>query len=168
MAWSVVIVGEGPRYLACREAAARLGLGADAIRFLGQVPWDQVSSVIAGVDIGYSGQVALHGGVMYHSPLKIYEYMAMGKPVLASAYEDAKRTIVHASTGLLFVGEDPGSLKDALREAWVARESLEAMGHRARDHAVSACSWEERVRNMIPQIGEVLAGSRRMNRHLAS
>jgi glycosyltransferase involved in cell wall biosynthesis len=168
VAWSVVIAGDGPRYLACRELAVRLGLGADAVRFLGRVPWTQVPSVIAGVDIGYSGQTTFHSGMMYNSPLKIYEYMAMGKPVLASAYEDAKRTIVHASTGLLFVGEDPGSLKNALREAWVARESLEAMGHRARDHAVSACSWEERVRNMIPQIGEVLAGSRRMNRHPAS
>lgn len=168
VAWSVVIAGEGPRYLACRETAARLGLGPDAVRFLGQVPWVQVPSVIAGADLGYSGQTRFRCGAMYNSPLKIYEYMAMSKPVLASTYEDAERTIVHGNTGLLFVGEDPGSLTNVLREAWVSRDSLQAMGRRARVHAVGACSWEERVRTMIPQIGDVLAGSRRMNRHPAA
>ena len=168
VAWSVVIAGEGPRYLACREAAARLGLGDDVVRFLGQVPWVLVPSVIAGVDLGYSGQTRFHGGVMYHSPLKIYEYMAMGKPVLASAYEDAGRTIVHGNTGYFFAGEDHVSLTSALRDAWVGRASLLAMGHRARDHVVSTCTWEHRVRTMIPRIREVLAARRPLQRNPGS
>ncbi|AHF00131.1 hypothetical protein THITH_10090 [Thioalkalivibrio paradoxus ARh 1] len=154
--WSVVIAGQGPQYAACRAAAERLALGPDAVRFLGQVPWSEVPAVIAGTEIGYSGQSVLHGGAMYNSPLKIYEYMAMGKPVLASAFEDAQRSITHGETGFLFRGGDRNALKQALREAWHARDRLKSMGRRARQRTVAEHGWEQRVRAIVTGVADLL------------
>ncbi len=51
---------------------------------------------------------------MYHSPLKLYEYMAMAKPVVASAFEDAQRVIRDRETGFLFQPGDKEDLKRTL------------------------------------------------------
>ncbi|MBK7051095.1 MAG: glycosyltransferase family 4 protein [Rhodoferax sp.] len=65
----------------------------DIVTFTGRVSGDSVPSYIEKFDLCFSGQLPSAIGGMYHSPLKIYEYMAMGKPVLASNFADARSVI---------------------------------------------------------------------------
>jgi glycosyltransferase involved in cell wall biosynthesis len=94
---------------------------------------------------------------MYHSPLKLYEYMAMAKPIVASAFEDAKRTLTEGETGFLFEPGQKEDLKRALRQAYRSRDQLDKMGDRARQMAIAHHSWIARMRDMTDRLETILA-----------
>ncbi|HTA75068.1 MAG TPA: glycosyltransferase [Gemmatimonadaceae bacterium] len=132
----VTIAGDGPDRAALVALAQQLQI---APRFLGRVSPDDVPALIASADVCYSGHSA------FRSPLKLYEYMAMGRPVISSAVPDAKAALVDGQTGFLFAPGDVDDLVRALRTAVSARECLDVMGQRARHDAVAHHSWDARV-----------------------
>lgn len=152
IAYNLVVVGEGEMHPEWRELAHALGLG-ERVFFAGPVPWEQIPGWIAGFDLGFSGQAgSVAGRPMYFSPLKLYEYMAAAKPVLASAHEDSRRLILPGKTGYLF---EPGAWPDlqrALRLAWSERASWPELGRQARATVAAGHTWETRVKDMIARI----------------
>ena len=135
--------------------AQDLGITAN-VAFIGRVSWQEVPQYIAGFDIGYSGQVQLQMGQMYLSPMKLYEYMSMSKPVVASAFEDAKRLIEDGKTGFLFQPGDKNDLQRALIEAVSQSEKLEQMGELARTEIVKHHSWTSRVQVLVKGMEQIL------------
>ncbi|WP_143288156.1 glycosyltransferase, partial [Calothrix rhizosoleniae] len=112
---------------------------------------------IAGFDIGYSGQIQPQIGKMYLSPMKLYEYMAMAKPVIASAFEDAQRLVCVGKTGFLFQPGNKEELKLALVEAYRHRAKLPEMGIAARQEIENNHSWQVRVEKLIAGTEQILA-----------
>jgi glycosyltransferase involved in cell wall biosynthesis len=156
---SLVVVGDGAMKAAWEKQAEELEL-LSCIAFLGRVPWQEVPQYIAGCDVGYSGQVQLQIGKMYLSPMKLYEYMAMAKPVIASAFEDAKRLVCDRKTGFLFQPGDKDDLKRALVEAYQKRETLPEMGRFARLEIVNHHSWTVRVQALVEGAEQILEKQR--------
>lgn len=152
---SLVVVGDGPMRATWEEQAQRLDLSA-SVAFVGRVPWHEVPQYIAGFDVGYSGQVQLQLGKMYLSPLKLYEYMAMAKPVIASAFEDAQRLIQDGETGFLFQAGDKADLKRAITKAYQSKSVLLSMGCKARENVVANHSWKARVGTLITEVERIL------------
>lgn len=151
----VVIVGDGPNKAELETLAATRQI-ADKVTFTGRVTRDLIPQYIAGFDLGFSGQLAPKVGVMYLSPLKLYEYMAMAKPVIASQFEDAQRIITHQENGFLF---NPGSkemLKQTLMQAYEQRAMLPGMGQKARSEILAKHSWTARVSGLISHAESIL------------
>jgi len=151
----LVMVGDGPELDGLRRQAVALGL-SDDVHFAGRVEWRDVPAAIAGVDIGFSGQVSTASGAWNGSPIKIYEFMAMKKPVIASAFEDAARTIAAGRSGYLFQPDNAAALKQSIKTAYREKEKWPALGELARKEIERSCGWTERVRNMIDQIETIL------------
>lgn len=143
-----VIAGDGPVRRDLERLATDLGLGPH-VRFLGTVSRESVPQVIAGGDLGYSGHTETQGRAVFRSPLKLYEYMAVGKPVLSSAVADARQLVVPGETGFLFTSGDVGGLRTALARAYEARDDLPAMGERGRQVVEEGHSWTARCRTII-------------------
>jgi glycosyltransferase involved in cell wall biosynthesis len=152
---TLAIIGDGPERHPLARRADALGLSA-SVRFVGRVSSEDVPTYIAGFDVGFSGQTVLKIGTMYHSPLKIYEYLSMAKPVIAAAFDDARQVVREGQTGFLFDSSDRESLKDALRRAYSAQTELAEMGKTARRLMIDEHSWVSRVRRMISEIDRVL------------
>ncbi len=80
-----VFIGDGPELPRVRAAVARAGL--TRVTFTGAVPYEQMPAALAAADIGVAPfDVAAHPPLQlafYWSPLKIFEYMASGRPVVA-------------------------------------------------------------------------------------
>jgi glycosyltransferase involved in cell wall biosynthesis len=133
---NVTIAGDGPERASLTALAERLHIAA---QFLGRVSPDGIPALMASADVCYSGHSA------FRSPLKLYEYMAMGRPVISSAVPDAKAALVDGQSGFLFAPGDVDDLARALRTAVSARECLDVMGQRARHDAVAHHSWDARV-----------------------
>ena len=157
---ALTVVGDGLMRAEWEAKATTLGIG-EAVKFVGQIPWAEVPAYIAGFDVGYTGQVQLQVGKMYHSPLKLYEYMAMAKPIVASAFEDAQRTIEEGETGFLFEPGNKDDLKRALRQAYSAREQLRQMGDRSRQIAIEDHSWIARMSDMTAKVEAILSNQSR-------
>ncbi len=151
-----VIVGTGPLKVELESLANSLALNEHA-KFVGQVTRDEVPAYLAQFDVGYSGQRQASIGVMYGSPQKLYEYMAMEKPVIASSFEDATRLIDHNETGYLFEPNSKEGLKTVLRQAHTNRYLLGKMGKAARQQVVAHHSWAARIKFLIESVSSILA-----------
>ncbi|MCB2054641.1 MAG: glycosyltransferase family 4 protein [Geminicoccaceae bacterium] len=162
----LVVIGDGVMRAPWQARAVELGL-ADRVLFKGAVAGDRVAAEMAAFDIGYAGARVMRIGRMYHSPIKLYEYMAMAKPVLAAAYDDARELVAHprtgasgtgdmkgadGSTGFLFTPDDQDDLVRALRRVHAERAALPAMGARARVLIEAEHSWNVRAAAMIDQL----------------
>ncbi|MBI4832105.1 MAG: glycosyltransferase family 4 protein [Candidatus Lindowbacteria bacterium] len=74
-----MIVGQGPTFAACRKLADDLDVG-DRFTFVGQVPYTSLAHYINVADVC----VAPYTRGIPNCPIKIYEYLACGKPVVCS------------------------------------------------------------------------------------
>ncbi len=79
----LVIAGDGPLRPEIQRAAADAGVG-DAVTLLGAVDHRAMPDIIRGFDIAMAPYPPLPHD-FYFSPLKIYEYLGCGVPVVASA-----------------------------------------------------------------------------------
>jgi glycosyltransferase involved in cell wall biosynthesis len=152
---SLVIVGDGVMKSTWEEQVIQLKL-TENIAFIGRLSWQEVPQYIASCDIGFSGQIQLQMGKMYLSPMKLYEYMAMAKPVIASAFEDAQRLVCEGKTGFLFEPGNKNDLKRALMQAFNHQEELPEMGQLARKEIEANHSWSARVTALIEGSNKVI------------
>jgi len=88
--------------------AASLGI-AERLRFLGVIPNDQVPAEVARFDIALQPKVN-----SYASPLKIFDYMAAGRAIVAPDQPNIREILVHGETALLFDPDAPGAMWQAV------------------------------------------------------
>lgn len=155
ISYSLVVVGNGPMREPWEALVASLGL-SEQVRFVGRVPWEEIPDYIAGFDLGYAGAIPLAAGSMYLSPLKLYEYTAMGKPVVAADYSDARNLIADGAAGYLFESGNREDLCRALRRAYEEREHWLEIGARSRSVVIAKHCWEVRVRELIRAVEAIL------------
>ena len=160
---SLIVVGDGEMKQAWSKQSQALGID-NQVKFIGRVPWEEVPQYIAGCDIGFSGQIQLQMGKMYLSPMKLYEYMSMGKPVIASAFEDARRLVIPGETGFLFQPGNKDSLKKAVITALAAQDQFPSMGDKARRQIEVEHSWTNRVQHLLEETEKILQEKRKAER----
>lgn len=93
---------------------------------------------------------------MYMSPLKLYEYMAVGKPVIVSRHADSDELIKDGDTGFTFVAGDRGSLAQAIERALADKQAIPAMGRRARTIIEQNHSWKKRVETLVDKLAPII------------
>jgi glycosyltransferase involved in cell wall biosynthesis len=150
---NLTLVGDGPERIDLENITRNLRL-SDIVKYVGFVPQNKVPEYILGFDIGYSGQTERTEQRMYCSPIKIYEYMAMGKPVIASDYEDTRK-VINPSNGFLFEIGNQEDLINKILQAYNGKADLIKMGSKAREEIVQNHSWESRISFLIAKINEI-------------
>jgi glycosyltransferase involved in cell wall biosynthesis len=106
----LTIVGDGPALPALKAQAQRLGV-ADRVLFPGLVDRDRIAHAIAGFDIALQPKC-----VGYSSPLKLFEYMALGKAIVAPDQPNIREVLVSGQNGLLFDPERPQALIETITD----------------------------------------------------
>ncbi len=112
----LMIIGDGPAVAGLETLAQALGV-AERMTVTGVIQRDAVPAHAAAFDIALQPAV-----VDYASPLKLFEYMALGKPVLAPDASNIMEVLKDGENGLLFRGEGFGAALDML----IADEELRA------------------------------------------
>jgi glycosyltransferase involved in cell wall biosynthesis len=153
---NLTIIGDGEQRSDLEQLTRSLDL-ADQVRFVGQVSPEQVPDFLAGIDVGYCSRPDGEQAGMYFSPLKLFEYMSMARPVLCADFAELARFVSEGETGFLFQPNDMQSLSQALLRAYQAESRLPAMGQRARQQATRDHSWTARVRDMLQQAEPLLS-----------
>lgn len=155
---NVTLVGDGLVKPDLERQVKTLRL-AENVKFTGGISRAEIPNYIAGFDVGFSGQIPHQIGQMYGSPLKLYEYMAMGKPVIISSFEDARRAISHEKFGCLFEPGNKEELKRALRLVYKKRHSLISVQDEIRQESIANHDWVQRVTHMISAAEEKIGHS---------
>lgn len=98
----VLIVGDGPARETLEKQAAEGGV-SDRVHFTGIVSREEIPAYIAAFDIALQPAVT-----PYASPLKLFEYLAMAKVVLAPDTENIREAVEEGINGILFSPDDTG------------------------------------------------------------
>lgn len=137
--WSVRIIGDGPQREALITLAEEEGVDVD---FRGAVAPETIPEHLAGSAIGVAPYPHLGNDEnQYFSPLKVYEYMAAGLPVVASSVGQIPEVLSHGETGYLTEPSNPAGLAAVLDELASNPSKRAAMGAAARNAAVEKHSW---------------------------
>jgi glycosyltransferase involved in cell wall biosynthesis len=104
------------------------------------------AQLLAGATIGVAPfNTALHQALraagFFWSPLKVYEYMAAGLPVVTAALHPLNQVIRDGQEGTLFAEGDVPGLANAIKRLLDDPIAAQAMGRRARDRVVEYYSW---------------------------
>jgi glycosyltransferase involved in cell wall biosynthesis len=93
-------------------------------------------------------------------PTKLFEYMALGMPVVASNYPTYRAVIEGASCGLCVDPDAPDQLANALE--WLMDHPAEAaeMGRRGREAVIREFNWEREADKLLRLYKELLRPTR--------
>ena len=151
----LLIIGDGPVLgdLKIRAVERRV---SDRVSFAGLVPREQIISYIAAFDIALQPQV-----IAYASPLKLFEYMALGRAILAPATANI-REVLSEKDALLF---EPGN--DAAFELGIKRLSGDPELRRRLGDAARAAvmqkgfTWASNARRIVSLFQSALESARK-------
>ena len=146
-----VLIGDGPEREPAEAEARAAGLDA-SITFTGALPHDVLPACLAAADIGVAPfDTAAHAPLslaFYWSPLKVFEYMAAGLPVVAPISPGSVNSSVRARLGCCTMRRT--------RAAWPTRspalagpERRAALGAAARARAEREYSWMSHCERLI-------------------
>jgi glycosyltransferase involved in cell wall biosynthesis len=123
----------------------------DAVHFTGAVPPGQVPGLLASMDVAVAPYPSEFD--FYFSPLKVYEYMAAGLPVIVSRVGQLALLIEDGVNGLLCPPGDPIALAIALD--WLRREPelCARLGRAARATVLKDHTWEAVARRILSLTG---------------
>ena len=141
----LLIIGDGPmrQWIEGYACGARL---KDDISITGWVDHDLVPSLLQCVDVAVAPYPDLDD--FYFSPLKLYEYMAMGKPIVASAIGQIAEVLEHGVTGRLSRPGDPSDLAHQIELLRQDSTMAAALGRGASRRA-RAFTWKRNAKRIL-------------------
>jgi len=143
----LVIVGDGPERGAIEALIQSHGLGAD-VTLAGAVPHAEVPAWLAAMDVAVAPYAPADD--FYFSPLKLYEYLAAGRPVVAADVPPIASEIQPGRTGLLYPPGDEQALADAIAASIADPARAVSLGEAGR-------AWVRENRTWARNAGRVVA-----------
>lgn len=132
----VVIVGAGVETANVAREISSAGV-ADRVHMLPGVPRREVPGLLAAADVS-AVMLRDHPSFAQYLPSKIFETMAMRRPILLGLRGEAQRLVESAGAGIAHVPGDPHSALQALqRFAAMGPEGRRRLGQSARDHVLA-------------------------------
>lgn len=131
-----LIIGDGQMKKEWMQLANNLGI-FDMFIFTGKVPYEQVPLYINASDVCVVPKKPLNSG---YSPLKLYEYMACGKPVIATR-TDGFEILEESNAGILINPENSHEFADAIIRLLQNEDLRKQMGANGRKYVVENNSW---------------------------
>jgi len=122
-----LIVGDGAIKKELINLSERIGV-SDEIIFTGGVSYEIVPLYINMADVCVAPFIRVRNERIGLSPLKIYEYLACGKPVVASDIKGIGDLLRNSNAGIAVTPEDPVELANAIIKLLKDEKLRELMG----------------------------------------
>ena len=137
---TLAVVGDGPLAGVLRDGLGARGL-ADRAVLLGSVPHDEVAAVVRELDLALAPYPE-PAHEFYFSPLKLFEYMGCGVPVVASRIGQIAEIVRDGENGLLTAPGDLDELVGACERLLDDGELARRLGARAADDVAGRYTWD--------------------------
>jgi glycosyltransferase involved in cell wall biosynthesis len=142
----LLLVGDGPARSAIERKVAEVGLET-AVTITGFVPQAQVPKMLAATDITVLPYPQLPGELWF-SPLKLFEYMAAGKAIVASNSGQIAEILEDGTSGLLVPPGDVAGFSRAIVGLIKDPAQRARLGCRARQQVVERHSWKQYIERL--------------------
>ncbi len=147
-----LLVGEGPLKRELEQKVQQDEL-TDRVIFAGYVPHDQVPAYLSAMDIVLAPYPRLD--FFYYSPLKLFEYLAAGKAVIASRIGQITEIIRDGVNGVLF---DPDNFEDLQRQLFSLIENeayRNQLGKNGRKSIIEHYTWRHTAQRILAVMAEM-------------
>lgn len=152
------LVGDGPE-LEVLQALVRVLKLEDIVTFCGRLSHEETLTQMSAWTVGFAGHEKSSSATMYHSPLKLYEYAALGLIVVCTPSADAETLRTDGTPIFQFSPGESESFKSAF-DAAVAFAASDTMFHRQsrRNSLERQHSWDSRALTLLEAV-EARVGS---------
>jgi glycosyltransferase involved in cell wall biosynthesis len=150
----------GPFFPADAAERLRSLAGWKAVIYRGEIPRSEVVRMLS---------TARAGLVVHHpipnevdaQPVKMFEYMAAGLPIIASDFPRWRGIVEGSGCGIMVDPLDPRAIAEAMR--WILEHPREAndMGQRGREAVERGYNWSVEANKLIEVYERLLEGGRR-------
>jgi glycosyltransferase involved in cell wall biosynthesis len=147
-----VLVGGGLLYEEVAMEIETRGLSPNVV-LTGIVRHDRALSFLAACDVCVSPHVPNpDGSRFFGSPTKLFEYMGLGKPIVASALEQIGEVLEDGRTGLLCTPGDVGGAAAAVVRLLSDEPLRLSLGRAALEEARTTYSWKMHARRILDRL----------------
>jgi glycosyltransferase involved in cell wall biosynthesis len=139
----LLMVGDGSQRPKLVELIQKRNLD-NYVTITGWVEHKKIPAYIDAMDIA-----VIPNSNSWGSPMKMFEYMVMGKPVIAPAYEPIEEVITSGENGILFKPGDYDGLKQAILTL-IDNDSLQyEIGDNAKNTVLKNHTWRKNAEKVI-------------------
>ena len=148
----LLLVGDGMTMPETR-AALKSGDCLDKVVFAGTVAQSEGPGYLAACDILVSPHVKNpDASRFFGSPTKLFEYMAMGRAIVASDLEQIGGVLKHGETALLVPPGDRKALSRSLTACIESRDLCQALGRAARAEVQAKYTWLKHSKRILDRL----------------
>jgi|SRR3990170_5009942 len=149
----LLIVGDGPKRSELESKLNALGLDS-SVTWTGSIPHSDVPNYISVMDIAVAPYIEQEN--FYYSPIKLFEYMALGKPVVAGGIGQVNDILRDGETGILYTAGNVEELKKALQRLIASPELRERLGKAGKAWVIRNRTWDSNVTAILSIVNGML------------
>ena len=151
-----VLVGSGSLHTEV-ERLLQNEVASGRVIFTGAVPHQRVPPLLDACDMLLSPHIPLaDGSDFFGSPTKIFEYMAMGKGIVASRLGQIGEVLADDETALLVEPGNVDQLAAGIARLVQSPELRERLGGRAREVAIQRHTWTRNAERVLQAYDELI------------
>jgi len=151
-----LFVGDGVRMPIVKEIIKRASV-EEFVILAGIVPQEEGPEYLAACDVLVSPHVPNpDGSRFFGSPTKLFEYMAMGKAIVASDLEQIGEVLEHKKTAWLVKPGDFQELAEGILKLAEDENLRNELGRNAKEEALKKYTWDKHVRRTLDKLEEIL------------
>ena len=144
----LVLVGDGQTRSSIEDTVMKAGMG-HAVIMTGKIAHSEVPEMLSIADVAVVPSAPITAGLGgTGTPLKLFEYMAAGKAVVATALNEAAEVIRDGYNGLLVEPGNVNKFAEATLKLIDDRKERGRLGQNAREQAVKQYSWEHYTKRL--------------------
>jgi glycosyltransferase involved in cell wall biosynthesis len=146
----LLVIGDGPDKPRLEALTREKGLDSSVV-FTGRIPHAEMPRYISALDVA----VASDDRTGFASPMKLLEYMSMGKAVVAPSMPNIQDLVTDGVDGLLFTPGDASDLGATLKRLQDDKQLRNRLGRSARLKIETERNWERNASQVIEGLRRV-------------
>jgi glycosyltransferase involved in cell wall biosynthesis len=150
-----LMLGKGERYETSKRLIEELKLEKN-ILLLGKMPFEQLPNYIAAADICFALFDRTYPPFKkldyYYSPIKIHEYKASGKPIIASNIGTLKNYVVNGKNGYSVNEGNIKEITEAVNKLLTQKKKAQKIGQTNRKEIMTTYNWEVQSKRLLKEL----------------
>ena len=140
------------------DRAESIGVPRQMLKFVDRVPNSEVPRVIKACDVCTIPWPWTEFSAYYTSPMKLFEYMAGGVPIVASDLPSIKEILRHDKNAWLVPPGDPSALAEGIKTLLTDQGRAQRLSQKACED-VQRHTWKTRAAQIVELVKEENEGS---------